>query len=51
LVGETFELDVTVPAGTRAEVILPDGRTEIAGPGTRSFLSRHDDERSKAIAR
>jgi alpha-L-rhamnosidase len=51
LVGETFELDVTVPAGTRAEVILPGGRTEIAGPGMHSFLSRHDDERSKVIAR
>jgi alpha-L-rhamnosidase len=49
--GQNFQLDISVPAGTQAEVLLPDGRTEIAGPGTHSFLSYHDDERSKAIAR
>ena len=36
-VGSTLELTVTVPAGTQAEVMLPDGRTETAGPGVHEF--------------
>jgi alpha-L-rhamnosidase len=39
--GEDFELTVTVPAGTEAEVVLPpDGRTEQQGPGTRAYTTR-----------
>jgi alpha-L-rhamnosidase len=34
-----FELQVTVPPGTAAEVRLPDGRVETAGPGRRQFNS------------
>jgi hypothetical protein len=30
---------VDVPAGTSAEVMLPDGRTEHAGPGGHRFGS------------
>jgi alpha-L-rhamnosidase len=29
-----FELTVTVPTGTTAEVVLPDGSTRDQGPGT-----------------
>ena len=39
LVGEALELRVLVPAGTEAEVVLPDGRTETAGPGIHDFTS------------
>lgn len=35
--GGVFELVVTVPSGTTAEVHLPDGSTEDAGPGTWSY--------------
>jgi alpha-L-rhamnosidase len=35
--GEGLELRVDVPAGTSAEVFLPDGRTEQAGPGSHVF--------------
>jgi alpha-L-rhamnosidase len=35
--GATFELVVTVPAGTEAEVVLSPGRTEHQGPGTRAY--------------
>jgi alpha-L-rhamnosidase len=35
--GEDLELRVDVPAGTSAEVVLPDGRTEQAGPGSHVF--------------
>ena len=39
--GDHFELTVTVPAGTVAEVVLPnDGRTEEQGPGTRVYTTR-----------
>jgi alpha-L-rhamnosidase len=31
--GGSFELHVVVPAGTEAEVVLPDGTTTTAGPG------------------
>jgi alpha-L-rhamnosidase len=34
LAGDTFVLDVTVPAGTTAEVALPDGSSVDQGPGT-----------------
>jgi hypothetical protein len=34
---DNLELRVDVPAGTSAEVVLPDGRTEQAGPGTHEF--------------
>ncbi|WP_233495989.1 family 78 glycoside hydrolase catalytic domain [Geodermatophilus sp. TF02-6] len=32
-----FRLRVVVPAGTRAEVVLPDGTTHTAGPGEHTF--------------
>jgi alpha-L-rhamnosidase len=32
-----FELQVTVPPGTAADIRLPDGRTETAGPGRWQF--------------
>jgi hypothetical protein len=32
---ERFELQVTVPPGTAADIRLPDGRIEVAGPGRR----------------
>ena len=35
--GEAFELRVTVPAGTAAEVVLPDGTAAAAGPGEHTF--------------
>jgi alpha-L-rhamnosidase len=35
--GDRFELRVVVPAGTEAEVVLPDGRTGTAGPGQHTF--------------
>ncbi|WP_138736012.1 family 78 glycoside hydrolase catalytic domain [Modestobacter excelsi] len=31
--GDRFELHVVVPAGTEAEVVLPDGTSSAAGPG------------------
>jgi alpha-L-rhamnosidase len=34
---DELELRVEVPAGTSAEVVLPDGRTEQAGPGAHQF--------------
>ena len=34
LEGGVFELSVTVPPGCNAEVVLPSGQTETAGPGT-----------------
>jgi alpha-L-rhamnosidase len=34
---ETLALDVTVPGGTSAEVVLPDGSAHAAGPGTHSW--------------
>jgi alpha-L-rhamnosidase len=38
--GDTLELRVVVPAGTEASVVLPDGRTEISGPGEHTYRSR-----------
>ena len=35
--GNRFELTVTVPPGTAAEVVLPDGSSTMADPGTSSF--------------
>ena len=35
----TFELRVVVPPGTRAEVVLPDGTTATAEPGTHTYTS------------
>lgn len=35
----TFSLTVVVPPGTTAEVVLPDGTREDAGPGTATFSS------------
>jgi alpha-L-rhamnosidase len=34
---ERFELQVTVPPGTAADIRLPDGRTELAAPGRWRF--------------
>ncbi|MFD0691910.1 family 78 glycoside hydrolase catalytic domain [Actinomadura fibrosa] len=35
-----FSLDVTVPPGTAAGVVLPDGSRAEAGPGTHAFAAR-----------
>jgi alpha-L-rhamnosidase len=35
--GDALTLRVVVPAGTEAEVVLPDGRTAVAGPGEHVF--------------
>ena len=35
--GDRFELTVTVPPGSTAEVVLPDGSSTMADPGTSSF--------------
>jgi alpha-L-rhamnosidase len=35
--GTHFELRVVVPAGTSAEIVLPDGGTTAAGPGTHTY--------------
>jgi alpha-L-rhamnosidase len=37
--GDGFGLRVEVPAGTSAEVVLPNGRIEHATPGTHTFRS------------
>ncbi|MGY1815681.1 family 78 glycoside hydrolase catalytic domain [Blastococcus sp. SYSU D00820] len=37
--GDRFDLRVVVPAGTRAEVVLPDGTTATAGPGEHSYTT------------
>jgi alpha-L-rhamnosidase len=36
--GERFELTVTVPAGTTAEVVLPDGTRNDVGPGAATHV-------------
>ncbi|MEP6562524.1 MAG: alpha-L-rhamnosidase C-terminal domain-containing protein, partial [Nakamurella sp.] len=47
-----FRLGVTVPAGTRADVVLPDGRSIRADPGKHLFTSIITmSHRQKAIAR
>ncbi|WP_375424032.1 glycoside hydrolase family 78 protein [uncultured Friedmanniella sp.] len=38
--GAVFELSLTVPAGSSAEVVLPDGSISEAGPGRHTFTSR-----------
>jgi alpha-L-rhamnosidase len=40
-----FHLDVAVPPGTTAQVVLPDGTTEIAPPGARRCSCVLDDRR------
>ncbi|WP_406118052.1 alpha-L-rhamnosidase C-terminal domain-containing protein [Streptomyces sp. NBC_00989] len=35
----TFQLTATVPAGTRAEILLPDGTTAQRGPGIHHFTA------------
>ena len=35
--GDAFELSIVVPAGTSAEVVLPDGSVDGAGPGTHTY--------------
>ncbi|MGY1846485.1 family 78 glycoside hydrolase catalytic domain [Blastococcus sp. SYSU DS1021] len=42
--GGAFDLRVVVPAGTEAEVVLPDGTTTTAGPGEHRFTSPLDGE-------
>lgn len=37
--GDQLDLEVEVPAGAEAEVVLPDGRVERAGPGVSSYRS------------
>ncbi|MBX3314200.1 MAG: family 78 glycoside hydrolase catalytic domain [Actinobacteria bacterium] len=37
----TFHLDVVVPPGSEANVVLPDGTTQVAAPGTWAFTSPH----------
>jgi len=37
LAGGTFELDVTVPPGASAEVVLPDGSARTVDPGRHAF--------------
>lgn len=39
----TFHLRVVVPAGTEAEVVLPDGTTDTAGPGEHTYTSTLED--------
>ncbi|SHF94976.1 family 78 glycoside hydrolase catalytic domain [Geodermatophilus nigrescens] len=41
--GDRFALTVEVPAGTQAEVVLPDGTATTAGPGTHTFPSALED--------
>jgi alpha-L-rhamnosidase len=38
LEGERFELHVTVPPGTTADVTMPDGATRLLGPGTHKLI-------------
>ena len=35
--GATFRLTVTVPPGTAAEVVMPDGSRRDQGPGSQSY--------------
>ena len=42
--GERFELDVTVPPGTTAEVVLPDGGRHDATPGRHTFSGMASDD-------
>jgi alpha-L-rhamnosidase len=42
--GAAFSLRVVVPAGTEAEVVLPDGTTSAAGPGESTYTCTLDEE-------
>jgi alpha-L-rhamnosidase len=44
--GDAFELRVVVPAGTEAEIVLPDGTRSTAGPGQHTFTSTITEETS-----
>jgi alpha-L-rhamnosidase len=44
--GGSFHLRVVVPAGTSAEVVLPDGATDTAGPGEHTYTCTMPDEES-----
>ncbi|MGO4596222.1 family 78 glycoside hydrolase catalytic domain [Terrabacter sp. 2RAF25] len=44
LSGGAFSLHVLVPAGTEAEVVLPDGSTRLTGPGQHDFTCTIDEE-------
>jgi alpha-L-rhamnosidase len=41
--GASFELRVVVPAGTEAEVVLPDGTTVVADPGTATYTCAFEE--------
>ena len=43
--GSTFSLRVVVPAGTEAQVVLPDGTTHSAAPGEHTYTSTTEDQR------
>ena len=43
--GDRFELRVVVPAGTEAEVVLPDGTTYTAAPGEHTYTSTTEEQR------
>ena len=51
ITADVFALRIMVPAGTTAEVVLPDGRTEITGPGAHHFRADLTVNQPKAIAR
>ena len=42
--GDTFSLRVVVPAGTEADVVLPDGTTHTAVPGEHTYTSTMEDQ-------
>jgi len=44
LAGDELQLRVLVPAGTQAQVVLPDGRLLVAGPGRHEFTARLADD-------
>ncbi|SOD98162.1 family 78 glycoside hydrolase catalytic domain [Blastococcus haudaquaticus] len=43
--GDAFSLRVVVPAGTSAEIVLPDGSVDGAGPGEHTYTSTLEDRR------
>jgi hypothetical protein len=52
ITGSFFDLRIRVPAGTQAEVVLPDGRTRTAGPGAHRYSCQvGSTERTEAIVR
>jgi alpha-L-rhamnosidase len=42
--GDAFELRVVVPAGTAAEIVLPGGSVDGAGPGIHTYTCTIDEE-------